>query len=75
MSGQIYIQDLSMHSDLKLPSASCSPVIDPHVSPDGTMLAYVRDNELHVFNLTRYISKQLTSGANGHMIVSIRFHF
>ncbi|KAL2550757.1 prolyl oligopeptidase family protein [Forsythia ovata] len=64
----IYIQDLSIQSDLKLPSASGTPIIDPHVSPDGTMLAYVRDNELHVFNLVHNVSKQLTSGATGNVI-------
>lgn len=66
----IYVQDLSVESDLKLPSASCSPIIDPHVSPDGTMLSYVKDNELHVLNLNLIDneSKQLTSGANGNMI-------
>ncbi|KAL0452412.1 UNVERIFIED_CONTAM: Dipeptidyl aminopeptidase 4 [Sesamum latifolium] len=61
---QIYIQDTAAQPELKLQSASCSPIIDPHVSPDGTMLAYVRDNELHVLNLLYNMSKQLTMGAN-----------
>ncbi|KAL0403235.1 UNVERIFIED_CONTAM: Dipeptidyl aminopeptidase 4 [Sesamum radiatum] len=60
----IYIQDSAAQPELKLQSASCSPIIDPHVSPDGTMLAYVRDNELHVLNLLYNMSKQLTMGAN-----------
>uniref|UniRef100_A0A5B7B472 Putative dipeptidyl peptidase 8 n=1 Tax=Davidia involucrata TaxID=16924 RepID=A0A5B7B472_DAVIN len=62
----IYFQDLSLQPELKLPSESFSPIIDPHLSPDGTMLAYVRDYELHVLNLLDNESKQLTFGANGN---------
>lgn len=60
----IYVQDVS-HSkaELKLPSILGSPIIDPHLSPDGSMLAYVRDYELHVMNLLSNESKQLTHGA------------
>ncbi|PON96819.1 Dipeptidylpeptidase [Trema orientale] len=62
----IYLQDLSSPKpELKLPSTPCSPIIDPHLSPDGTMLAYVRDSELHVLNLLNNESKQLTHGAEG----------
>ncbi|KAL0382439.1 UNVERIFIED_CONTAM: Dipeptidyl aminopeptidase 4 [Sesamum calycinum] len=64
----IYIQDTASQPELKLQSASCSTIIDPHVSPDGTMLAYVRDNELHVLNLLYNMSKQLTVGANENSI-------
>lgn len=68
---QIYIQDIS-HSkvELKLPSIPGSPVIDPHLSPDGLMLAYVRDCELHVLNLLSNESKQLTHCAEGIGLVS-----
>lgn len=70
-SGQIYFQDLCCSKpDLKLPSSPLSPVIDPHLSPDGTMIAYVRDNELHVMNLLSNEQKQLTHGANGNTVVS-----
>ncbi|XP_059629037.1 uncharacterized protein LOC132271612 [Cornus florida] len=64
----IYFQDLSLQPELKLPSASFSPIIDPHLSPDGTMLSYVRDYELHVLNLLSNESKQLTSGAKGDVL-------
>lgn len=64
----IYIQDTAAQPELKLQSASCSTIIDPHVSPDGTMLAYVRDNELHVLNLLYNMSKQLSMGANENSI-------
>ncbi|XP_027110083.1 uncharacterized protein [Coffea arabica] len=61
----IYIQDFHLQPELKIPSVASSPIIDPHISPDGTMLAYVRDSELHVLNLLYNDSKQLTSGADG----------
>ncbi|KAF3795080.1 Dipeptidyl aminopeptidase 4 [Nymphaea thermarum] len=60
----IYVQDVpGLEAELKLPSTSCSPIIDPHLSPDGSMLAYVRDHELYVLNLSSGESTQLTSGA------------
>ncbi|XP_015934351.1 uncharacterized protein LOC107460501 [Arachis duranensis] len=63
----IYVHDISnSKSELKLPSTSASPIIDPHLSPDGSMLAYVRDWELHVLNLLTNESKQLTHGAAGN---------
>ncbi|KAG6655149.1 dipeptidyl aminopeptidase 4 [Carya illinoinensis] len=62
----IYFQDFSSSKpELKIPSAACSPIVDPHLSPDGTMVAYVTDWELHVLNLLHNESKQLTYGANG----------
>lgn len=65
----IYLQDFSCSNpELKLPSVPCSPIIDPHLSPDGTMVAYVRDSELHVLNLLNNESKQLTYGANGNSL-------
>ncbi|XP_058749634.1 uncharacterized protein LOC131622606 [Vicia villosa] len=60
----IYFHDISLSkTELKLPSIPASPTIDPHLSPDGSMLAYVRDFELHVMNLLSNESKQLTHGA------------
>ncbi|KAL9372131.1 hypothetical protein Peur_034375 [Populus x canadensis] len=65
----LYLQELhSSKPELKLPSSALSPVIDPHVSPDGTMLAYIRDSELHVLNLLYNESKQLTHGAQGYTV-------
>ncbi|KAF8379713.1 hypothetical protein HHK36_029158 [Tetracentron sinense] len=63
----IYFQDLSCSKpELKLPSTPCLPIIDPHLSPEGTMLSYVRDDELHVLNLLDGEPKQLTFGAKGN---------
>lgn len=63
LTAGVYLQDNFLKPELKLPSVPCAPIIDPQVSPDGTMLAYVRDNELHVLNLLNNVSKQLTVGA------------
>ncbi|OIV96830.1 hypothetical protein TanjilG_08691 [Lupinus angustifolius] len=66
----IYIQDVSNSKvELKLPSISGSPIIDPHLSPDGSMLAYVRDSELHVLNLLSNESKQLTNDAKENGLI------
>lgn len=67
MNLQIYFQEIS-HStpELKLQSTSYSPIIDPHQSPDGSMLAYVRDNELHVLKFSCGEPKQLTFGIKGN---------
>jgi hypothetical protein len=47
-----------------------APVLDPQLSPDGTMLAYVRGDELHVTPSTSGEAKQLTFGAGGQGKVS-----
>lgn len=73
MCEQIYVQDSDAEPELKLLSDSCSPIIDPRVSPDGSMLAYVRDDALHVFNFLDSTSKQLTYGADGDSLVCVPF--
>lgn len=64
----LYLKDQNAEPELKIASTSSSPVLDPHISPDGTKLAYVRDNELHVLNLLYHESKQLTTGADDSVI-------
>lgn len=56
--------DRSLQPQLKL-SSETAPIVDPHLSPDGTMLAYVTNHELHALDLLYNRSKRLTSGANG----------
>lgn len=69
---QIYFQDLSSpNPELKLPSSPSSPIIDPRLSPDGTMISFVRDNELYVHNLLRNETTQLTSDAHVNGVVSL----
>jgi dipeptidyl-peptidase 4 len=48
---------------LKLQSSLTSPIIDPHLSPNGSMIAYVRDDELHVLDFSDGETRQLTYGA------------
>lgn len=66
---QVYFQELcGSEPELKLP-CSGSPIIDPHLSPDGSMLAYVRDDELHVLSLSPgepKLPNQLTFGARAN---------
>ncbi|CAH9070654.1 unnamed protein product [Cuscuta epithymum] len=65
----IYFQDVFGGVELKIPSTSSLPIIDPHISPDGTKLAFVKDSELNVLDLLYNHSNQLTSGAKGNVIV------
>lgn len=60
----------NLKAELKLPSTPGSPIIDPRLSPDGSMIAYVKDYELHVLNLLSNESKQLTYGAKENVLVS-----
>lgn len=69
LPGGIYFQEVpGSKPELKLPSVASSPIIDAHLSPDCTMLAYVRDYELHVMNLLYNEQRQLTSGADGNVL-------
>lgn len=49
--------------------------MDPHLSPDGSMLAYVKDKELYVLCLANWQIQQLTFGARGYAKVSLSFQF
>lgn len=70
---QIYIQDfLGSTPELKLSSKPSSPIMDPHLSPDGTMLAFVNDGDLHVMNLSYNEMRQLTVGANRNILVNLQ---
>lgn len=60
----------SPNPELILPCTPTSPIIDPRLSPNGLLLAYVRDSELHVLNLLKNQTQQLTTGANGSTLVS-----
>ncbi|KAL5208107.1 hypothetical protein ABZP36_032542 [Zizania latifolia] len=61
----VYFQDLSGTEPVfKLPSSPTSPIIDPHLSPDGSMIAYVRGDELHTVGFSDGQTKQLTYGAS-----------
>ncbi|KAG2657932.1 dipeptidyl aminopeptidase 4-like [Panicum virgatum] len=60
----VYFQDLSGSEPvLKLQSSPTSPIIDPLLSPNGSMIAYVKDDELHTLGFSNGETKQLTFGA------------
>lgn len=60
----VYFQNISgLEPEIRLRSSPESPIIDPHLSPDGTMVAYVRDDELYVLDLLTGEPKKLTYGA------------
>ncbi|KAI7725520.1 hypothetical protein M8C21_007062 [Ambrosia artemisiifolia] len=63
-AGIYFMDHPSSQPQLKLPAHS-SPIVDPHLSPDATMLAYVTNHQLNVLDLFYNRSKPLTSGANG----------
>jgi len=55
---------------LKLQSSPTSPIIDPLLSPNGSMIAYVKDDELHTLGFSNGETKQLTFGARESRKVS-----
>ncbi|KAH9329957.1 hypothetical protein KI387_002065, partial [Taxus chinensis] len=62
----IYFQDApGSELRLRLPVTSRSPIIDPQLSPDGTMTAFVRDDEIYVMPVSYGEPKQITYGARG----------
>uniref|UniRef100_A0A0D6R138 Peptidase S9 prolyl oligopeptidase catalytic domain-containing protein n=1 Tax=Araucaria cunninghamii TaxID=56994 RepID=A0A0D6R138_ARACU len=66
LPGGIYVQDLpGKELFLILESTSSSPILDPQLSPDGSMIAYARDDEIYVLPVTCGESKQITFGARG----------
>ncbi|CAA7402494.1 unnamed protein product [Spirodela intermedia] len=63
----IFFQEIGCSvSEIKLPGIAGLPIIDPHLSPDGSMLAYVKDYELHIQNLSSGEQRRLTFGARGN---------
>lgn len=49
--------------------------MDPHLSPDGSMLAFVKDGDVHVMNLSCNEVRQLTVGSNGNISVNLQSFF
>ncbi|CAI5515799.1 unnamed protein product [Closterium sp. Naga37s-1] len=59
----VYVQD-GMGADLRLRiPGGASPILDPQISPDGSAIAFVRDDELFVVSTTAGAPRQLTFGA------------
>lgn len=71
-TSQVYVQDgPGAEPRLRVPSAPGAPILDPQLSPDGTMLAYVQSDELFVTPATSGEPQQLTFGAGGQGKVSL----
>ncbi len=61
----VYVGDGSGDELHKLVGAGPGPLLDPTLSPDGTRLAFVRDDEVHVVPVDGGEARQLTYGAAG----------
>lgn len=67
LTGKIYVKTPTDPA-LRLlvdPGPGAPPALDPQLSPDGRLVAYVHDAELHVVPVAGGAPKQLTSGARG----------
>lgn len=62
LGGDVYLYDLAKGEPRQV-TASKGFETDPKVSRDGSLVAYVRDNELFVTDLATGLERQLTDGA------------
>ena len=65
LAGALQVQDGLSGSLKTVVATSKSPPLAPHLSPEGTFVAYVMDEELYVADVGAGVSKQITSGARG----------
>lgn len=72
---QIYVQD-GVGAELRLRVASSAecPILDPQMAPDGSAIAFVRSDELHVVSATTGEVRQLTFGGKSSGKVVQRRH-
>ena len=61
----IYAKDSIDSPARLLVSSEAGPIIDPQLSPDGSVVAFVRDAELHVASVDGGEILQITQGARG----------
>ncbi len=63
--GDIYVQD-APDAELRLVvDAGDEPALDPRMTRDGSMIAYVQDNEVHVVSASGGTPRQITHNARG----------
>ena len=62
LGGDIYLYDLESSTSRQV-TATNGYETDPKVSKDGSVVAYVRENELYIKTLDTGLERQLTSGA------------
>lgn len=65
--GVYYIYDFKTGEMTKLSDAA---VQEPYFSPDGTQIAYVRDNNLYVFNWNSKETQQITTDGKKNFIIN-----
>ena len=65
IKGAVYVQEGREGKLELIVPAGEFPILDPHLSPDGKKLAFVRDAEVYVVNLPNTEPRQLTRGARG----------
>ncbi|MDQ3574135.1 MAG: S9 family peptidase [Actinomycetota bacterium] len=61
----VYVQEQAGGRVRKVVGDDDGPVLDPSLSPDGAMVAFVRDGEVHVTSAEGGPPRQLTHGARG----------
>ncbi len=61
----VHVQDGASGGLRKVLDAAAGAVLDPQLSPDGTMVAFVADGELHVVPAAGGRPRRVTTGARG----------
>ena len=61
LSGRLYVFDRPAGTSKEL-NTGIGPLIDPHFSPDGTKIAYVRGDDIYVLDLAEQKERQVTTG-------------
>ena len=61
----VYLKDGIDSPSRLLVSSESGPVINPQLSPDGSVVAFVRDAELHIAPVNGGEPRQITQGARG----------
>ncbi|MEO7111788.1 MAG: DPP IV N-terminal domain-containing protein [Polyangiaceae bacterium] len=65
LSGRLFVWTRGKDGAVELktgPTKAPSAVIDPHLSPDGTRVAYVRDSDVYAIALDRGNEERITTG-------------
>ncbi len=62
----VYVHDGAGAELRKVMSTDEGPVLEPILSPDGTLVSFVRDDELHVAPVGGGPARQVTTGARGN---------
>lgn len=61
LSGKLYVVDRASGKSLALKTGD-GACIDPRFSPDGKAVGYVRDNDVHVIELSKNVERRVTKG-------------